>query len=333
MNKFVSVLMPVKNASETILDAIESVSDQEGVDFEIIVVDDGCDLETRACLSELSSRYSRIKLITNGGEGIAAALNTGIMYCRGEYIARMDADDIMLPERLKNQVAFLEANPETGLISGLIKYESDECTKGYQFYCDQLNEIIEAEDILFSRFVESPVAHPSVMFRKELVEKYGGYSEECVPEDYEMWLRWLSKGVVFNKLRQYVLLWKDSPDRASRLLPQYSREAFDQVRMYYLIEELKRIVKPETRVTIAGGGKYARNKIKQIAEAGFSVDRITDLIERKIEGLEFQTWKEVVPDANRIVVSFVSNRGAWKEIRNELESRGFRTGLDYYPCG
>ncbi|MCB0820644.1 MAG: glycosyltransferase [Bacteroidetes bacterium] len=333
MNKLISVLMPVKNAEDTILEAIQSITIQEGVDFEIIVVEDGCDSATRAHLMNAVAGNSKIKLLTNAGSGIAAALNTGLLYCSGAYIARMDADDLMLPNRLKNQAVFLESNPGTGLVSGLVKYESGGSTTGYQFYCEQLNQIREAKEILHSRLVESPVAHPSVMFRKELVEQFGGYSEECVPEDYELWLRWLSKGVVFNKLRQHVLLWRDSPDRASRKLPQYSRAAFDKVRMLYLIEELRQRVNSETRITIAGGGKYARKKIKQLIKAGFSVERISDLIERKIDGIQFQSWNDLVPEENRIVISFVSNRGAWKEIQNDLESRGFLTGVDYFPCG
>ena len=96
------------------------------------------------------------------------------------------------------------------------------------------NGLLTHEEIALARFVESPLAHPSVMFRRSLVERWGGYAEGAFPEDYELWLRWLDAGVRMEKLADPLLIWNDSPTRLSRRDPRYAAEAFYRVKARYL---------------------------------------------------------------------------------------------------
>jgi hypothetical protein len=244
----------------------------------------------------------------------------------------MDSDDLMTEGRLEAQADFLDNNPDYGLVSGLVRYDSADRLDGYHYYCEQLNGLTSHEAMFESRFVESPVAHPSVMFRRSLIDTFGCYTEEAVPEDYELWLRWFSNGVRFGKLNKEVIVWRDSINRASRVLPQYNRQAFDQVRMLYLIKHLKSICTSNTHIVVAGAGKYARKKIQQLISNKLPVIGISDLTIRAIDQLKFIPFPELQPATGRIVISFVSNRGAWQEIKASLTSRGFQAGKDYFPC-
>lgn len=329
----VSVLLPVHGAVERVSGAMDTTLAECNQEHELVVVMDRCQEELITLLREYKQNHSNIKLIESLGPGVAKALNSGLPYCNGEYIARMDSDDLMPQGRLAAQAEFLDANRNYGLVSGLVKFESAENSAGYQHYCEQLNGLLSHEAMFESRFMESPVAHPSVMFRKSLIESYGDYTLDALPEDYELWLRWFSKGIQFAKLNQEVLVWRDSGKRASRILPAYSRAAFDEVRMLYLIPFLKQIVKADSHIVVAGAGKYARKKIEQLFLAGLPVSYVSDLIERKINQLEFIPFSALLPAPGRIVISFVSNRGAWIEIKAALTNRGFQTGFDYFPCG
>jgi len=329
----VSVLLPVHGAVERVSEAMDTTLAECNQEHELVVVMDRCQEELIALLREYEQNHRNIKLIESLGEGVAHALNSGLPHCSGKYIARMDSDDLMPQGRLEAQANFLDAHSDIGLVSGLVRFEAAENSAGYHYYCEQLNGLLSHEAMFESRFMESPVAHPSVMFRKSLIEAHGDYTLDALPEDYELWLRWFSKGIQFAKLSQEVLVWRDSGKRASRILPAYSRAAFDEVRMLYLIPFIKQIVKADDHIVVAGAGKYARKKIEQLILVGLPISHVSDLVERNLYHLAFIPFAELRPLPGRIVISFVSNRGAWLEIQAALTSRGFQTGVDYFPCG
>src|SRR6266851_2185358 len=108
----VSVLMSVYNGATHLREAVESIKAQTWEDFEFIVIDDGSTDESGSILAEYLRLDARVKIHTQNNHGLAAALNTGLDLARGKYVARMDADDISVPERLATQVSFMEAHPE-----------------------------------------------------------------------------------------------------------------------------------------------------------------------------------------------------------------------------
>lgn len=327
----VSVLLPFLNAAPTLEQALLSVLHQEFDDFEIVLVNNGSTDNSVNIVRKFTELGDRIKLIDEPVRGISKALNTGLDHCRGEYIARMDADDISLPGRLKFQSEYLDKHPETGLISGLVNYISSLSNNEGMFnYVQYLNSLVTSEDIFHLRFVESPFAHPSVMFRKSLISRFGKYNEESIPEDYELWLRWFSKGVIMEKLPVAVLNWHDHPDRASRSQDNYSREAFSRIRMKYLLEYLNGSLNPEKKFFIWGGGKLSRKKADFLIASGIRVDGYIDVDPgRKIPGHEVIHYLNLPPPGDSFIVSLVSNRGKYLEIAKFLNSRGYTNGSDF----
>ena len=118
----VSVLMPVRNGADTVGRAIESIQAQSLRDWELVVVDDGSSDATPEILAAMAAADARIRVIGTPPLGIARALQTGCDACRGEWIARMDADDRMFPRRLDEQLAYARENPALGVVSCRVRY-------------------------------------------------------------------------------------------------------------------------------------------------------------------------------------------------------------------
>lgn len=181
----ISVLMPVYNTKAAYLKAaIESILNQTFSDFEFIIINDGSENNAEEVI--LSYTDKRIKYIKNKENiGLIKTLNKGLLYSKGEYIARMDSDDIALPERFKKQVEFMNENLNVGVCGTWLKTFGDDLNTRIKKYPSTSEEI--KLEMLFS----CPIAHPTAFIRKNLFVKYNlFYSEDYVhAEDYELWSR------------------------------------------------------------------------------------------------------------------------------------------------
>ena len=199
----ISIILPFYNAEETLRAAVESMLNQSFTPFELILVDNNSDDTSVEIAQKLIQKDSRCILIKEKQQGIAFALNAGLAHCQGQYIARMDADDISLPHRLQQQYRFLEDNPGIDVVAGKAKYRgSSSETKGFERYVRWSNSIKSSSQIALNRFVESPIIHPTVMWRTEVSNTYGAYQHGSFPEDYELWLRWMDRGVQLCQTRR-----------------------------------------------------------------------------------------------------------------------------------
>lgn len=186
----VSVIMPAYNAEKYIAQAIESILGQSYRDMEFIILND-CSMDRTEEII-LSYQDSRIVYLKNERNmGVAATLNKGMAAAKGCYIARMDADDISLPQRLEKQVAFLDAHPAAAVVgTDLERFGEGIPSQIRRFSGDPAQMKV---DLLFA----CGLAHPSVMMRREAVEALGGYDMEFEGlEDYELWCRMAAQGDV-----------------------------------------------------------------------------------------------------------------------------------------
>jgi glycosyltransferase involved in cell wall biosynthesis len=296
----------------------------------MILVGNNGDDATMRVATAAAELESRIRVFTEMNPGIAFALNTGLKQCTRKYCARLDADDAMPADRLELQADFLERNSDVGIVSGQVNFIS-QGAHGYDAYVQQINSWISHADMFKYRFVESPVAHPSVMFRRSLIEQHGPYSTADVPEDYELWLRWFEQGVQFAKISEPVLDWYDSPGRLSRTHTNYARRAFDRARMPYLIKALPALVKG--RPIWVCGGKYARKKIAWLRREGILVTGVVDFMRRDLSGLESTTYDELPKPGGIYLLSMVSNRGGYKIVEQALTEKGYRETDDFLLAG
>ncbi len=327
----VSIVMPVRDGADTLRGAMESILAQTWRDLELIVVDDGSTDATPEILTEYTRRDPRIRLVSTPPQGIARALQAGCAAAAGDWIARMDGDDWMHPERLSRQMDHARENPERGVVSGLVRYGGD--APGYAAHVDWVNGLLTHEEMALRRFVEAPVAHPSVMFRRDLMEKHGGYRDGDFPEDYELWLRWMEAGVRFGKVPEEILVWNDPPGRLSRTDPRYDVDRFYETKCAYLARWLRGNVDPGRALWLWGAGRVTRRRFDPLEHEGVRFEGFIDVDPKKAnrhrDGRRVVMAGELPDRSSAFLVVGVGNRGAREKIAAHLRARGWQEGLDF----
>ncbi len=190
-----SVLMPVYNARRYVAKAVESILDQDFVDFEFLIIDDGSTDGSAEILDDYARRDPRIRLVRRENRGLVASLNEGIALARAPFIARMDADDIALPHRLRVQADFLAAHPEVVCAGGGIDVIDEKGRRITRIPVAQGNARIQE----LALQGKTPICHPTAVMRKEAVLAAGAYDPDMMlAEDLDLWLRLGEQGELAN---------------------------------------------------------------------------------------------------------------------------------------
>ncbi|HAS42979.1 MAG TPA: glycosyl transferase family 2 [Microscillaceae bacterium] len=325
-----AVLLPFYNAESTLSAAIESILTQTYQDFELVLVNNASTDQSLTIAQKFANQDSRITLIEEPQLGIVYALNTGLNHIQTPYIARMDADDVALPSRLEKQVAFLDAHPEIALVSCVVQHRSTSVnTLGYQKYVEWINNLVTPTEISLNRFVESPLAHPSIMFRRVAVEQWGKYKQGNFPEDYELWLCWLQAGAQMAKVPEPLLVWNDAPTRLSRTDARYLPKEFYQTKAHYLAQWLKTNNAYHPKVWVWGAGKLSRKRARMLAPLGVEIEGFFDVADHQRLEVPCVHYSKIPPPGKVFIVSYVGNWGAREEIRQYLLNAGYREGVDF----
>ena len=333
----VSVLLPFHNAAGTLGDCVESILAQTLTDFEIIAVDDGSNDASVSVLQHYNDE--RLKIIDSSHRGLVSALNTGLAFCAAPLVARMDADDVMHQHRLEQQYRYMRDHHDVVLLATQArKFPQASIRNGYREYMRWQNSVLSNEDIVNQIYIESPFAHPSVMYRRDSVIAAGAYRDGCFPEDYELWLRLLHLGHRMEKLPQVLLDWRESDTRLSRVSENYSRTAFDRLRADYLAQDTRihnRII------AFWGAGRKTRQRISYLLDKGFEpvvwIDIDPKKIGNRIHGVEVvePAWLDqvIIDGVKPFVLNYVTNHGARDIARTYLDRIGYVMGQDYLEVG
>ena len=327
----ISVIMPVKNAAATIKAAVNSILNQTFQHFELIIVNDGSTDHTGQLLNDYTDQ--RITVIHQDHSGIARSLNKAIKHTQCPLIARMDADDVAAPDRLARQYRYLREHPEIGVVSSLVKFGGDQVKqKGYFLYCEWINSLLSPREIYLNRFVDSPIAHPSIMLRKEIIDKYGHYNESELPEDYELWLRLMHEGVKFSKIDRELLTWTDSTDRLSRVHINYGKNAFYKIKNKYMIYWINRRFPGKLpKIWIWGWGKSVFQKSAALV-AHLPISGYIDVSARGGQSLKKNVihYSDIPSPENTLILSYVGDRLGKSRIYQYLTMKGYSAGKDFY---
>lgn len=326
----VSVLLPFHNASRTLDAAIRSIAGQSLREWELLLINNASKDECASIAHDWSRCDPRIRVLKEPVVGIAHALNTGLKHATSLLIARMDADDIAHPERLARQVAYLNEHPEVGVLGTRTRFETTvERSSGMAWFVNWQNAILTPHAHYVKRFVDAPLAHPTVIFRRELVEKIGGYDTGPLPEDHELWLRWMHHGVRFAKLPEELLTWNDHAQRLSRTHSNYSVDAFFTTKAKWIAAWYRRKYTDERPIIIAGTSGLCRDRAAKLEAEGLRVRDFTDVKKRQVPGYAFIPHDELPSAGNALVISFISQRGTGDRIAAFLSSRGLVEGEDF----
>ena len=328
----VSVVMPVFNAASTLDEAVESLQAQTLTAWELVAVDDGSTDGSLDMLRAWAARDARVRVVALGHEGIVPALNAGLSEARAPLIARMDADDVCLPGRLLAQVDHLGAHADIGVVGcGVEMFPRTGLTAGMLHYEEWLNSVVEPADVDREMYVESPLAHPSVVFRGDVVQAAGGYREGPFPEDYDLWLRLHARGVRMGKVPAVLLRWRDGCARLSRTDGRYSRDAFRELKAHHLARSW---LAGRNEVQIWGAGPDGRRWRRALAAEGIRVTRFFDIDPRKVGrvlggGAPVLDWKEIPNHRGTPLLYAVGVKGARALVRQALADMGWVEATDF----
>lgn len=325
----VSVLLPFRNATERLRHAISSMLEQSMEDFELLLIDNGSTDGSRNVVESLANIDNRIRLLHELRVGIVPALNLGLALARGKYIARMDADDTSHPDRLALQVKYLDDNSTTDVVASQVEFVGGVSAVGLKNYVDWSNQLLTHEQMWLNRFVDAPLVHPSVMFRRHLIDVAGPYREGPFPEDFELWLRWMEKGVRFHKIKHSLIRWHDHPKRLTRTDIRYGTISFYRVKSVYLDHWLKLNNPFYPEIVVWGAGRKSRQRAALLEKQGCKITAYIDIKPDRTKTLPCIHFQKIAQPGSYFVVSYVANRGQGQKIREFLVSRGYREGKHF----
>ena len=326
----VSILMPIHNAAATLGRALRSILAQSFREWELIAVDDGSTDASRAILERAARKDPRIRTVSGPHVGLVEALRSAAAHARAPLLARMDADDLMHPRRLLLQVSRIDSPPAVDVLATRVRLFGP-TAEGMRRYVRWQNSLLSHDEISRNLFVESPITHPSILMRRDVFERAGGYRDAGWAEDFDLWHRLRERGARFGKLEPKLLSWRDGPRRLTRTHKMYSDRAFHSAKLHYFLRH------PLCRgpITVWGAGQIGRAWIRDLLAANLEVPHAIDIDPRKIGRLlasgrtRVVSVEEGLADRTSLILGAVGSRGAREKIRSRLIRTGRVEGRDY----
>ena len=329
---FASVVMPCRDASATVAEAVSSIRAQTFCEWEMLIVDDGSVDGTREVVLEAADGDDRVRLLQTERNGLVAALNVGISEARTRWVVRMDADDISLPSRLERQLGWVAEHQDLSGVGSLVETTPQGMlTDGMRHYINWLNSVVTVDDVDRDLFVESPFAHPSMLLDRAAVLAVGGYRDGFFPEDYDLWLRMHAAGCRMEKVPEVLLLWREGPSRISRTDQRYGPDAFRALKAHHIA---RTFLKGRGLVQIWGAGPDGRRWRRALAAEGIAVSRFFDIDPRKIGrilggGAPILDWRDACHHRGCPLLVAVGVKGARELVRANLASMGWQETVDF----
>ncbi len=322
----VSVLLPAGGSGEWLHDAVQSVLAQDFEDFELLLLVKPSRLELLDPLDSLT-RDPRLLVFPDGPEAYIDRLNYGLERARGEYIARMDADDLSRPDRLQRQVTRLDETPELSVVGSYVSsnIESD--------YLDWQNSFHSADDVRRGAWIDIPVVHPTWLVRRPCFERSGGYRDGPFPEDYEILMRWLLAGERIEKIQEPLVFWRRHEGCMTVSDPRFSDAAMNGLKARCLLADGR--VRGRG-LGIVSAGANAKRISRALAELGVETQAFFDVDPRKIGGrvrgrVPVLDHERLDGDEHRELFLLVAKGGLEDRarIRALFEASGRSEGDDY----
>lgn len=327
----ISVLLPIRDAEETLPEALESLAAQSIGGIEVVAVDDGSTDGTAAILSAWEETLPGLRTFTTPPRGIVPALQMALSEAGGGYVARMDADDRCSPRRMEHQRDRLRDDPSIGVVGSLVRiFPEGARREGLEIYEGWINSLLTHDEIARDLFVECPLAHPSMMMRRDEVLRLGGYEDRGWPEDYDLILRYAGAGYRLEKVPEVLLEWREGPGRLFRRDPRYGKEAFWRVKAHYLARGPLAGGRP---IWIWGAGVGGKRLGRALSAEGVPIRAYVDIDPRKIgktrRGIPVLPPEDLAPEEGETIIAAVAARGAREEVRERLRDLGYREGEEF----
>ncbi|WP_439151106.1 glycosyltransferase family 2 protein [Winogradskyella sp.] len=327
----VSIVIPFKNTDIYISECVESIINQSYTNWEAIFVDDHSSDNSNAIIKTFSEKDDRIKLFSNSGNGIIEALRTAYKQCNGDYITRMDSDDIMTTNRLEVMYNSLIHFGKKHLAVGKVKYfREDGVNDGFMRYEQWLNRLTETGSNYSEIYKECVIPSPCWMIHREDFVACEGFEPSRYPEDYDLAFRFYKAGFTCIPCDKVLLHWRDYITRTSRTHEHYAQNYFLDIKVHYFLELEYDKSRP---LTIWGAGAKGKNMAKLLLNDDIPFYWICDNPEKigkhiyDQELLNFNYLKEL---RNPQSIVTVANDTAQSEIKAYFEKQNMQSMKDYF---
>lgn len=329
-NPLVSILIPFKNTEAFIADCLQSIIEQTYANWELLIVDDHSTDSSFSIVEAFAKNDNRIKLLSNSGSGIIDALQLAFKQSAGEFITRMDSDDVMRTNKLQVLASNLLHHGKGHLAVGLVNYFSAEGIKaGYKSYEVWLNSLTKIGSNYSEIYKECVIPSPCWMLHRDDLIACNAFNPNRYPEDYDLAFRFYKHG--FKCIPCDVVLhdWRDYSYRTSRTDEHYTENHFIPLKLDYFLEL---DYNPEKTLVVWGAGHKGKFIAKSLIEKNIAFEWICDnpkKIGRDIYGKILRPFKylETITNAQSIIT--VANKEAQTEIRDYMNTLKLKAIDDY----
>ena len=330
-NQRVSIITPVKNGAQFLVECLDSIVNQTHQNWELLIVNDSSTDETQSILEEYAQQDNRIVVSQNKGKGIIDALITGYEKSAGEFITRMDADDIMTPNKLELLTKKLIEKGKGYLATGFVNYFSEtELGQGYFNYQEWLNGLSQTESNFDDIYKECVIPSPCWMVFREDFEASGGFNSNLYPEDYELTFRFYKQELKVVAVKEVIHHWRDYATRTSRTDSNYADNYFIQLKLNYFLE----LDYDNSReLELWGAGKKGKEVARFLIEKQIKFDWLSNnnkKIGKEVYGVILKDSKSVLEKGTPQILIAVGSMGYNREIKKALNSKNLKPNIDYF---
>jgi glycosyltransferase involved in cell wall biosynthesis len=337
----ITIILAARDAEAWLAECLDSICAQTDPDWRLLALNDASRDGTGFVLEAYSRRDGRIEVLDTHVEslGVPASLNRLLGEVGTPLLARTDADDLWMPERLASQRELLCSDSAlSGVTCRVEPFPSSELGDGMRRYFDWQNELTMYEEVARDRFVESTIAHPTLMLRTEALRSVGGWQDPAWPEDWDLHLRLLEQGHRIARVDRVLYRWRMHAAQLTQSDSRYSEDAFLAARAHYLARYLHEACSNERPFYLLGAGPVGKRLAKALAAEGSVAAGFVDVDPKKIGGLVHagpNRWPVIsmeelfALEPRPMAVSAVGQAGGRLRVRDMLGERGWLEGRDF----
>ncbi len=330
-NYLSSVLMPVFNAAPFLEACLQSLIDQTEINWELIAIDDQSTDDSLNILQQFALRENRIKVFQTSKKGIIPALKLAFDKSKGQLITRMDADDLMKPQKLERLKSMLLDNGKGHLATGLVKYFSETTLgEGYLKYEQWLNNLTLQQNNFSDIYKECVIPSPCWMTFREDLEKCGAFFSTTYPEDYDLCFRFYKNNLNVCASSEVLHLWRDHSARSSRNDPNYAKQEYFDLKLPYFLELDYDANRP---FVLWGAGKKGKYLAQQLIDEQIPFHWITNNEKKwgiNIYGKHLEPFHLIEQLENPQLIISVAAPDGQEEIKDYLSKQNLYANDHYF---
>ncbi|WP_055445793.1 glycosyltransferase [Lacinutrix mariniflava] len=327
----ISILVPCKNTQLFLNECLDSIISQTYNRWELLIIDDNSTDNSYNLVNDYAKKDNRIKLFKNEGSGIIDALKLAFSKSKGDYITRMDSDDIMPDIKLKTLLNNLQLHGKKHIATGLVSYFSAEgISDGYRKYEQWLNSLTANGSNYTEIYKECVIPSPCWMIAREDFLAIDAFNPTRYPEDYDLTFRFYAANYKVISCNKVLHLWRDYGTRASRTDANYAENSFIDIKLHYFLKLDFDSSKP---LVIWGAGNKGKTIAKKLKALNIKFEWICDnpkKIGKHIYDVEMKPFQYLETLAHFQTIVSVANKDEQANIRAYFSKLNAKSMQDYF---